>query len=345
MKRMAREPRELDMKRETTSLGWQVRRGAVWLACVSCAVWATSCASRPEEPGDLRPTSVRSAAPSASVLQSASPWATVSAAPILGPSVETTVFETRSAFSHFLVRDKRTTRSLYFVRDSGEIVLESALDRETPHNLLVEYTRIMFVSHLFVPEQKSALVVGLGGGSMVHFLRHFAPSQRVDVVEIDPAIVKAADDYFGVRSGGNVRIYTEDAFKHLATSTETYDVIYMDAFLKPSGDTDQTGVPLRMKTAKFLKDLQKNISPGGLVVFNLNEHESLEQDIDTIRSSFARVYRFPAKHAGNYIVVGHTVKKPLTRDELVATAKTLDERKLATFSFRELAELLDTSAK
>lgn len=54
----------------------------------------------------------------------ATPTAPDAASPPEQASGPTTVFEGRSAYSHFLVRDFRSMRGLYFVRDSGEVVQE-----------------------------------------------------------------------------------------------------------------------------------------------------------------------------------------------------------------------------
>ena len=41
-----------------------------------------------------------------------------------------------------------------------------------------------------------------------------------------------------------MNIVTADGLKFIAEAEKQYDVIYLDAFLKPSADTDSTGVPL-----------------------------------------------------------------------------------------------------
>jgi spermidine synthase len=254
---------------------------------------------------------------------------------------EKLVYEGRSAFSHFLVKDVGTSRGLYFVRDSGEVVLESSLDREVPHHLLVAYTKVMFVSYLFRAEHKSSLIVGLGGGAMVHFLQHYDKEQRVDAVEIDPEIVKAAKQWFGVKENDKTRIITEDAFVFLKKTTEKYDVIYMDAFLKPSGETDDTGVPLRMKTIAFLKeDVLPHLVEGGVVVFNINGHDKIDEDVKTIQGAFPQAYFFPVPDTDNYIVVGSTVPARLTREQVKKAGEATDERLKADISFKKMAGYL-----
>jgi len=54
------------------------------------------------------------------------------------------------------------------------------------------------------------------------------------IVEIDGKVVQLAEKYFDVHTRKNTHIFTEDAFKYLKTNKNLYDVIYMDAFLKPS---------------------------------------------------------------------------------------------------------------
>ncbi|MHC5039145.1 MAG: spermidine synthase, partial [Planctomycetota bacterium] len=143
------------------------------------------------------------------------------------PKKEKLVHEVKSDYSHIRIRDKGNYRALLFVRDTGEEVTETAIDRKTPHKLVIPYTQYMFLSYLFRPEHEKVLIVGLGGGGMVHFLNHYFPDLKVDAVEIDPVVVKLADEYFGTRPGPKTRIFTEDAFKYLARAEDKYDVIYM----------------------------------------------------------------------------------------------------------------------
>ena len=102
-----------------------------------------------------------------------------------------------SEFSHIRIRRRDDYRSMMFVRDTQEEVVESMLDLAHPNRLVVPYTQFMFLSYSFRPEQERVLIVGLGGGSMVHFLKKFDPELKVDVVEIDPAVVDIARRFFG----------------------------------------------------------------------------------------------------------------------------------------------------
>ena len=76
-----------------------------------------------------------------------------------------------SPYSSIIVRDSSSKRSMYFVRDSGQIVLESSLDMTNPSLLIVPYTRVMMGAFILQPNTRNTLMIGLGGGAMAHFLQ------------------------------------------------------------------------------------------------------------------------------------------------------------------------------
>lgn len=217
------------------------------------------------------------------------------------------------------------------------------IDRDAPYRMVVPYTRVMFASYLLRPKQNRCLIVGLGGGAMVHFLRHYDPQQSIDAVEIDPEIVAAAQKWFGVKADGQTRLITQDAFVFLKRPSAKYDAIYMDAFLKPAGDTDSTGVPLRMKTAAFLRnDVITRLKPGGVVVFNINGHSKMDEDLEIIRGVFPQTYRFGVPGTNNLIVIGSTSTARLGRAELERAGAAVDQKFRADFSFKAVAgQLMD----
>lgn len=243
--------------------------------------------------------------------------------------------EAKSQFSLVRIRTKGSLRAMMFVRDSGQEVVESMLDLSKPHELQVPYTRYMFLSYLFQPKQESALMIGLGGGSMVHFMNHYDPAVKLDVVEIDPKIVEIAEKMFGVKSEGNVNVQVADGLEYLRTTEKKYDAIYMDAFLKPSRDTDNTGVPLRLKTANFYRGLQARLNPGGVLMINVNMHERINEDLKTIESAFPYVYVFKAPGSLNYVVAASTIKFKFA--DLTANAEKIDQRFRTSYSFRQMA--------
>jgi spermidine synthase len=172
---------------------------------------------------------------------------------------------------------------------------------------------------------------------MVHFLRHIDPKVNIDAVEIDAEVVRLADEFFNVRSEEGVNIVTADGFKFIADAKKPYDVIYMDAFLKPSAETDGTGAPLALRTRQFYEQLQSKLKPGGAVVFNLNPHPQLVDDIRAIADAFPQAYVFPLLRFGGAVVVASTVTERVTAPDLVRRGRVLDRRFKMALPFQDMA--------
>jgi spermidine synthase len=109
----------------------------------------------------------------------------------------------------------------------------------------------------------------------------------------------------------------------------------MDAFLRPSSGTDATGVPTGLKTLAFLDRLKRTLAPGGVVAFNVNEHDTMTDDIAAVRTAFgqAAVYRSPP--SDNKVVIA-AADAFATDDELRARIAALDARFGGALSFAEV---------
>jgi spermidine synthase len=243
--------------------------------------------------------------------------------------------ECKSDYSHIRIRRQGNVRSMNFVRDNGMEQIQTLWNIKRPYEMVTQYTRLMFASYLFLPRQERVLIVGLGGGAMVHFYEHYDPDVNVDAVEIDEKVVQLAEKYFDVRTQDNINIITEDAFKYLKRDKTRYDVIYMDAFLRPSAETDSTGQPLRLKTAEFYKGLREHLSAAGIIVVNLNSHQGINDDLATIRGVSSQAYTFKAP-TPNLIAVCTWDKTRIPSAILRDRAKDLDRRFKATFAFQSV---------
>lgn len=242
-----------------------------------------------------------------------------------------------SAFSRIRIRRDGDVRALTFVRDDGREAVQSLVSLAAPHTLMSPYARGMFASYLYQPHPRRILIVGLGGGAMVRFLTHHEPDVQIDAVEIDPVVVRLADEYFGVRAGGNVRVHTADAVRFVESTSDRYDLIFMDAFLRPSGDTDATGVPTRLKTLEFLGRLKQALAPGGVVAFNVNEHASMTDDIAAVASAFGQVAVYRCPPGSNRVVIAAESGLPADED-VRARIDALDARFGGELSFEVLLE-------
>ncbi len=250
------------------------------------------------------------------------------------------VYEGRSELSHIKVVAKGTLRYLYFVRDSGDAALESLVDLQRPERLILGYSRLMFASLLIKRDQPDALLVGLGGGGMVSFINHFFPQVRLDVVEIDPEVIRVAREYFKLSTGDETRIIPGDGFDFIQEGGRAYDAIYLDAFLNPSKQTDSSGVPRKMKQGEFYSVIKRRLKGDGLLVININSNAETQDDIALIRASFPQTYLFSDGRNGAVVAIASKNERRVTPEEMRERAALLDAEGRFGFSFAKVVDLL-----
>ncbi|OIO11861.1 MAG: hypothetical protein AUJ52_01455 [Elusimicrobia bacterium CG1_02_63_36] len=137
---------------------------------------------------------------------------------------------------------------------------------------------------------RSALLIGLGGGSLVGRLdRHYGVP--VDVVEIDPVVVRLAKKWFGFRETGSLSV--EDARTFLAREGRGYDLIIGDAF---SGDRH----PAHLYTVEAFRTMKSRLNSQGVFALNAigyakGPKAGMKRAIArTLKEVFTNVRAFPA---------------------------------------------------
>lgn len=62
------------------------------------------------------------------------------------------------------------------------------------------------------------IVIGLGGGALCNFLRALLPEPTITAVDIDPAMVTTATDWFGLEAAPKMQIEIADGLEYLKTT-------------------------------------------------------------------------------------------------------------------------------
>lgn len=247
------------------------------------------------------------------------------------------IHEESSDFSTIRIRERGSRRSLLFVDPKGLEQCQSSIDLDHPGELLLGYSKTIFASHLFVHPQERVLVVGLGAGGMVQFMNEAFPETFVEAVEIDPVVVRLADEFFGTKNSSKSKIHTEDAFEFFGRQGELYDVVYMDAFLRAPESSGLDLKTARLKTASFLTDIAGRLTGNGVVAFNLIEaEESTPSDLQSIREVFPKVYEFSVPGTGNLVVIAVKNDESIPRSVLEEKAEKLDGAVGSPISFSDL---------
>ena len=185
----------------------------------------------------------------------------------------------------------------------GSTARQSTMIVDRPDELTLEYTRCL-MSALVLPEAppRRALMLGLGGGSLVKFLLRHLPACRVEVVELRPPIVEVARRYFALpRAHDRLRIHIADGRRFLLDHTgDPFDLVLLDLH------TAQGMAPV-VHEEDFLPACRRATADGGVFSANLwyGFDKALERRVqELLEASFARVLGLPVPGRSNHIAHG-----------------------------------------
>jgi spermidine synthase len=191
------------------------------------------------------------------------------------------VCQRRDRFGEISVADYNGIRSLYF----GEGMMQSCISLDQPHTLLTDYSKAMMTTLLFRRRPESILLIGLGGGSLVHFLLQACPDSSVDVVEVSEEVISLARDYFYLpRENDRFRVFHaagQDFIQQMAEIDRHYDLILIDAF-------DESGPASILTGREFLSGCRGRLTSDGVFAMNLwnRLQDNFPLKLDTIRTAF-----------------------------------------------------------
>lgn len=170
------------------------------------------------------------------------------------------VHESGSSFDRVVVTEEQPgLRTLRF--EPGDTV-QSQVRLGRPLDLQLDYTQAAMAALALVEAPKRILMVGLGGGAMPMFLRATHPDATIDVVEIDPNVIRVARRYFDFREDDRLRATAADGRAFVERSAGGYDLVFLDAY----GPSE---IPLHLATLEFLELVRDRLAPGGVVVGNV----------------------------------------------------------------------------
>ncbi len=181
----------------------------------------------------------------------------------------------RSLYRDVLVYqdDSEQTRCLCFTRYCA-IGRQSCQYLSAPDRLVFEYTKMMLGALFLDPQPQRVLIIGLGGGTLPHTLEKLLPQAQIDVVEIDPAIVRVAHDYFAFQGDAHVHIVVQDGRAYVRQTLRgplRYDLVMLDAY-------ERQYIPEHMLTREFLQEMRGLLTPGGIVAANTFSSSRLYQN-------------------------------------------------------------------
>jgi spermidine synthase len=217
------------------------------------------------------------------------------------------------------ILEEAGVRSLHF----GSHWIQGAMRIARPHALELEYTREMMLALLLRPGRRwprHVLQIGLGAASLTKFLYRNRPHLALMVVEIEPAVVAAARQFFKLpEDPKRVAIEIADGHEYVAKSAREFDLILVDGF-------DAKGRAGMLDMLPFHCNARARLSRDGLFVANLlTRTRGVTASLERIRTAFdGRACALPSGHAGNTIAlaaIGDPIDIPFV--DLAAAARAL----------------------
>jgi len=128
--------------------------------------------------------------------------------------------------------------------------------------MVVPYLEYWQLAKLFCPEVRRAAFLGGGAFTWPEALLDAFPDARVDVVEIDPAVIEVGRKYFRVDEYPTMNAVADDARRFLRATDARYDLIFGDAY------HGVHCVPAHLVTREFFELVRGRLSDRGIFVIN-----------------------------------------------------------------------------
>jgi spermidine synthase len=220
-------------------------------------------------------------------------------------------FRKETAYHSLAVVEDGRDRFLRF--DSS---FQSGMRIGRPFATVFAYTDFFHLALAYNADARDVLFVGLGGASAQKRLWRDYPRLRIQVAELDPAVVDVARRWFALPRDPRLSVAVADGRRYLAREQRRWDVIALDAYYADS-------IPFHLTTREFLELVRSRLEPGGVVVANVigtiagPNSKLFRSFVRTYRSVFSTVLVHPVSDAPdslqNLIVVAGDFAPPSKR--------------------------------
>ncbi len=181
----------------------------------------------------------------------------------------------------------------------NDYLLQNGVDPATKQSIHLFTYMLHGLARAYTEKIEKALCIGMGVGIVPMELAR--ERVKVDVVEINPAVVPLARRYFDF-DPSRVNLFIDDGRHFLNDCKGHYDTVILDAFL---GDSS----PSHLMTKEAFATIQSVLNPGGTLVINTFGNLNPEQDFatasleKTLRAVFKSVKIHGEEQEGNIFFV------------------------------------------
>lgn len=238
------------------------------------------------------------------------------------------------------ISEQAGVRFLHF----GTLWIQGAMRIARPWSLELEYTREMMACLLLreggsvaaghppaYPSRvlrdaghwpRKVMLIGLGAASLTKFLYRYRPFAHLTVVEIEPAVVAAARQFFKLpEDPKRINLVICDGVEYVRNCNRNFDLIMVDGF-------DENARPGALDTLPFYQMCRARLSDNGVLAVNLlGRSRGFTGSSRRICEAFEdRALVFPSCESGNSITFAATGNQiEISFDDLKENALALKE--------------------
>lgn len=210
------------------------------------------------------------------------------------------IHQEQSLYRNIIVTQSQRKRCMKFSFRKDHSQNQSCLLLNHPRKLVFDYARLATVGALANPDAKSILIIGLGGGTLIQAYHDLLPQANITTVEIDPAVVKVANEFFYLPQTNWNKLVTKDGrlfVKRALLKKKRFDIIILDAF---NGDY----IPEHLMTREFFLEVKSLLNSKGIVVANTFSGSRLyNNESVTYASVFGNFVELKGQYSGNRIIL------------------------------------------
>ncbi len=168
-------------------------------------------------------------------------------------------------YNRYIIRDLTETKTGRPVRylQTSPFGSQSSMFLDADDDLVAPYLKFFRLAHHFNPDITHALMIGGGGFSFPKDYLRQNPDKTMDIVEMDGQLVDIGEKYFHLKKDDRMRIYESDARLFVQSTSNRYDVVFIDAF------DSQYSIPFHLTTVQWVQSLKHILTENGIVVLNI----------------------------------------------------------------------------
>jgi spermidine synthase len=180
---------------------------------------------------------------------------------------------------------------LYVYYINGRYILNTDHANYSYQELHEAFRFILKKYRKHIRHNSKVLVLGLGGGSIIHILhKEFKVQCEIKAIEYDPEIIHLAEKYWNMKNTPRLRICHDDAYHFVHHTKEKFDLILFDIYIN-------NNIPEKFESKSFFHALKNIMSKKGLLIYNKDFGSPImKRSLPDMDKSFFEVFPGSVKH-------------------------------------------------